>query len=189
MLARLLHFRGLLLTLTARELKARYRGSLLGFLWSLVNPLLLLAVYTLVFDVVFKNRAGGAQPYAVFLISGLFPWIWFSSALLDGTGLGQYMDAISSGNDVTEGKPNPEVFLIAFRRVGVDPRNGVVVEDAPAGVLGGKRAGAAVLAVTTTQDAETLRKAGADRVADTLEGFTVADMEALVQANQARARD
>ena len=85
MLARLIHFRGLLLTLTARELKARYRGSLLGFLWSLVNPLLLLAVYTLVFDVVFKNRAGGAQPYAVFLLSGLFPWIWFSGALLDGT--------------------------------------------------------------------------------------------------------
>ena len=85
MLARLLHFRGLLLTLTARELKARYRGSLLGFFWSLVNPLLLLAVYTLVFDVVFKNRAGGAQPYAVFLLSGLFPWIWFSGALLDGT--------------------------------------------------------------------------------------------------------
>jgi lipopolysaccharide transport system permease protein len=85
MLSRLLHFRGLLATLTARELKARYRGSLLGFFWSLVNPLLLLAVYTLVFDVVFKNRAGGAQPYAVFLLSGLFPWIWFSSALLDGT--------------------------------------------------------------------------------------------------------
>lgn len=85
MLSRLLHFRGLLLTLTSRELKARYRGSLLGFVWSLVNPLLLLAVYTIVFDLVFRNRAGGVQPYAVFLLSGLFPWIWFSSALLDGT--------------------------------------------------------------------------------------------------------
>jgi len=85
MLGRLLHFRGLLLTLTTRELVARYRGSLLGFFWSLVNPLLLLAVYTVVFDVVFKNRAGGAQPYAVFLLCGLFPWIWLSSALLDGT--------------------------------------------------------------------------------------------------------
>jgi len=75
----------LLWTLTARELKARYRGSLLGYLWSLVNPLLLLAVYTIVFDLVFRNRAGGVQPYAVFLLSGLFPWIWLSSALLDGT--------------------------------------------------------------------------------------------------------
>jgi HAD superfamily hydrolase (TIGR01509 family) len=108
-------------------------------------------------------------------------------ALLDGTGLGQYMDAISSGNDVTEGKPNPEVFLIAFRRLGVDPRDGVVVEDAPAGVLGGRRAGAAVLAVTTTQTADLLREAGADRIEDTLTGITVADMEALVQANRERA--
>ncbi len=84
MLGRLLRFRGLLLTLTARELKARYRGSLLGFLWSLVNPLLLLAVYSFVFGVVF-SRAGGAEPYAVFLITGLFPWIWVSGALLEGT--------------------------------------------------------------------------------------------------------
>ena len=55
----LFRFRGLLATLTSRELKARYRGSVLGFLWSLANPLLLLAVYTFVFSVVFKPRARG----------------------------------------------------------------------------------------------------------------------------------
>jgi lipopolysaccharide transport system permease protein len=82
---RLLRFRGLLATLTERELKARYRGSLLGFLWSLANPLLLLAVYSVVFGLVFRPRSEGAEPYAVFLISGLFPWIWLSTALLDGT--------------------------------------------------------------------------------------------------------
>ena len=108
-------------------------------------------------------------------------------ALLDATRLREYMDAISSGNDVTEGKPNPQVFLIAFERLGVDPRNGVVIEDAPAGVLGGKRAGAAVLGVTTTQTVETLHEAGADRVAASLDGITVADLEALVQANRERA--
>jgi beta-phosphoglucomutase len=108
-------------------------------------------------------------------------------ALLNATELGGYMEAISSGNDVTEGKPNPEVFLLAFKRVEADPLNGVVVEDAPAGVLGGKRAGAAVLGVTTTQTEETLREAGADRIVASLEGITVADMEALVQANRARA--
>ena len=108
-------------------------------------------------------------------------------ALLDATGLGPYMDAISSGNDVTEGKPNPQVFLIAFERVGVDPRNGVVIEDAPAGVLGGKRAGAAVLGVTTTQTAGVLRDAGADRVVDSLEEISVADLEAMVQANRERS--
>jgi ABC-type polysaccharide/polyol phosphate export permease len=81
----LVRYRSLLLTLTARELKARYRGSALGFLWSLANPLLLLAVYTFVFDVVFAPRVPGASPYALFLVSGLFPWIWASASLLEGS--------------------------------------------------------------------------------------------------------
>ena len=83
--SRLLRFRGLLATLTRRELAARYRGSLLGFLWSLVNPLLLLAVYTVVFEVVFRQRFGEVRPYAVFLVAGLFPWTWLATALLEGT--------------------------------------------------------------------------------------------------------
>lgn len=78
--------RGLLWTLVARELKARYRGSLLGYFWSLANPLLLLAVYSFVFGVVFNPaRAGEAEPYALFLITGLFPWVWVSTSLLEGT--------------------------------------------------------------------------------------------------------
>jgi lipopolysaccharide transport system permease protein len=82
----LFRFRGLLATLTSRELKARYRGSVLGFLWSLVNPLLLLAVYTFVFSIVFKPDArGGMSPYALFLVSGLFPWIWLSASILEGS--------------------------------------------------------------------------------------------------------
>ncbi|MEM9290407.1 MAG: ABC transporter permease [Acidobacteriota bacterium] len=83
---RLVHHRGLLVTLTRRELKARYRGSLLGFFWSLVNPLMLTAVYSLVFGLILGPRAGeGPQPYALYLITGLFPWLWASSALLEGT--------------------------------------------------------------------------------------------------------
>jgi lipopolysaccharide transport system permease protein len=79
-------FRGLLLTLTTRDLKARYRGSVLGVLWSLINPLLLLGVYTVVFGFLFTPpRAQGIQPYSVFLVTGLFPWIWVSSSLLDGS--------------------------------------------------------------------------------------------------------
>jgi homopolymeric O-antigen transport system permease protein len=82
----LFRFRGLLATLTSRELKARYRGSVLGFFWSLANPLLLLAVYTFVFSVVFKPDArGGMTPYALFLVSGLFPWIWISASALEGS--------------------------------------------------------------------------------------------------------
>lgn len=82
----LLRFRGLLGTLTARELKARYRGSVLGFFWSLANPLLQLAVYTFVFGLVFRPKAGGSvEPYALFLITGLFPWVWVSSSILEGS--------------------------------------------------------------------------------------------------------
>ena len=82
---RLFVFRGLLWTLVVRELKARYRGSLLGYFWSLVNPLLLLAVYTFVFNYIFKPRMEGADPYALFLMTGLFPWVWASTSLLEGT--------------------------------------------------------------------------------------------------------
>jgi lipopolysaccharide transport system permease protein len=86
-LQRLVRHRGLLATLVAREVKARYRGSVLGFLWSLVNPLLLLGVFSLVFGLFFAPRSGDSStsPYPLYLITGLFPWIWASSALLDGT--------------------------------------------------------------------------------------------------------
>jgi ABC-type polysaccharide/polyol phosphate export permease len=82
----MIQFRGLLGTLVARELKARYRGSALGFLWSLLNPLMLLGVYSFVFGYVFvQGRAELVDPYALFLITGLFPWVWVSSSLLEGT--------------------------------------------------------------------------------------------------------
>ncbi len=82
---RLLRFRSLLATLVNRELKARYRGSLLGYFWSLVNPLLLLGVYTFVFSYVFQPRIEGADPYVLFLMTGLFPWTWVASSLLEGS--------------------------------------------------------------------------------------------------------
>ena len=87
MARQIFRFRDLLRSLIARELKARYRGSLLGFFWSLVNPALLLAVYSFVFGIVFRPRIedAGTSPYALFLVTGLFPWIWVSSSLLEGT--------------------------------------------------------------------------------------------------------
>lgn len=82
----MVRFRGLLATLVGRDLKARYRGSALGFLWSLLNPLLLLGVYSFVFGYVFvQGRAELVDPYALFLITGLFPWVWVSTSLLEGT--------------------------------------------------------------------------------------------------------
>ncbi len=82
---RLLRYRNLLYTLVVRELKGRYRGSVLGFFWSLVNPILLLAVYSFVFTYIFAPRVEGGEPYPLFLMCGLFPWIWVSTSLLEGT--------------------------------------------------------------------------------------------------------
>jgi ABC-type polysaccharide/polyol phosphate export permease len=85
-LRQLLRYRALIASLVARELKARYRGSVLGFFWSFINPLLLLLIYTFVFTVVMPGaRGGGVEPYAVFLFCGILPWVWFSGSLLESS--------------------------------------------------------------------------------------------------------
>ncbi|HUL74022.1 MAG TPA: ABC transporter permease [Vicinamibacterales bacterium] len=85
-LAQLPRYRGLIQSLVARELKARYRGSILGFFWSFVNPLLLLTIYTFVFTKILPGGTKDLQPFAVFMFSGLLPWTWFASSLLEGSG-------------------------------------------------------------------------------------------------------
>jgi lipopolysaccharide transport system permease protein len=85
-LANLLRYRGLISSLVARELKARYRGSVFGFLWSFINPLLLLAIYTFVFTTVIPNEEPRTKPYALFMFSGILPWTWFATSLSDAAG-------------------------------------------------------------------------------------------------------
>src|SRR4051812_30942302 len=93
-LARLLRYRGLIQSLVARELKARYRGSVLGFFWSFINPLLLLLVYSFVFTVVMPSAHDKRiEPYALFMFCGILPWTWFSSSLNESAGV-----LISGGN-------------------------------------------------------------------------------------------
>jgi len=75
--------RQLIAALTSRDLKARYRGSILGFFWSLANPLLLLGVYTLVFTLFFPSKQ--VQPYPLFLFIGILPWTFFAAAVLEST--------------------------------------------------------------------------------------------------------
>jgi len=85
-LARLARYRGLIQSLVARELKARYRGSVLGFFWSFINPLLLLLIYTFVFTVVLPGiHPKEIEPYALFMFCGILPWTWFSSSLLEAS--------------------------------------------------------------------------------------------------------
>jgi ABC-type polysaccharide/polyol phosphate export permease len=93
-LRQLPRYRGLVQSLVARELKARYRGSVLGFFWSFINPLLLLLIYTFVFSVVLPGtRPAEIEPYALFLFCGILPWTWFSASLSEASGV-----LISSGN-------------------------------------------------------------------------------------------
>ncbi|MDC0715234.1 ABC transporter permease [Stigmatella sp. ncwal1] len=77
-LRELYQYRGLLLSLTQRELKARYRGSVLGFLWTFLNPMLQMVVYTLLFSVYMRQQI---EHYPYFVFIGLLPWIWFSSSI------------------------------------------------------------------------------------------------------------
>ena len=93
-LVRLTRYRGLIQSLVARELKARYRGSVLGFFWSFINPLLLLLVYSFVFTyVMIGAHDERVEPYALFMFCGILPWTWFSSSLAEASGV-----LISGGN-------------------------------------------------------------------------------------------
>lgn len=79
--------RELLADFAWRELRARYKGSALGFAWNFVNPLLQLVVFWILFGVVLRTRpitASGEQPYAIFLFVGLLPWTFFATSLQSG---------------------------------------------------------------------------------------------------------
>lgn len=82
-LGEILGYRALVLNLVLKDLKLKYRGSVLGVVWSLLNPLLTLAVYTYAFDHVLRVRM---EHYASFLLVGLLPWSFFSGSLLASTG-------------------------------------------------------------------------------------------------------
>ena len=70
--------------LTTRDLKVRYSTSALGYLWSILDPLVMAAIYWFVFTQVFDRPVGDA-PYIVFLLAGLLPWMWFTGAISDST--------------------------------------------------------------------------------------------------------
>jgi ABC-2 type transport system permease protein len=71
-------YRELIWALALKELKLRYKRSVLGFLWALLNPALMMAVLTLVFSTILRF---GIPHYAIFLLSVLLPWTFFSQSL------------------------------------------------------------------------------------------------------------
>lgn len=81
-LNQLYRYRVLVEVLVLRELKARYRGTLLGLLWSFINPLALVVIYTVVFSIYLKSSQ---KNFPVFLLAGLLPWNFFVAGLNEGT--------------------------------------------------------------------------------------------------------
>src|SRR5689334_16846429 len=79
------NYRGFIFGAVKREFQTRYLGSLLGGLWSVINPLAMILVYTLVFSQVMGSRlpgsAGGVFGFSVYLCAGLLPWNWFAELL------------------------------------------------------------------------------------------------------------
>ena len=79
----LIHYRHLLRNLVIKDLKLKYRGSVLGFVWSLANPLLMIAVYTIAFTYILGIRTPG---FVFYLMLGILAWTFFANATAMSTG-------------------------------------------------------------------------------------------------------
>jgi lipopolysaccharide transport system permease protein len=77
----LFRYRDLFANLFRRDLQAKYKGSALGVLWTLANPLLLMGIYLVVFSTLWKARFAQLDHYPLFLLTGLAPWVFFSTSL------------------------------------------------------------------------------------------------------------
>lgn len=83
-LRRLAGYRDLLYTLSAHRISVRYRQTVLGVLWAVLQPLLLMIIFTAVFSVLARMPSDGL-PYALFAYTALLPWTFFATALTNGT--------------------------------------------------------------------------------------------------------
>lgn len=93
--AKLSHYRDLLYTLSVHRVKVRYKQSVLGVAWAVLQPLSLMLIYTLIFSYIARMPSDGI-PYAVFAYSALLPWIYFSTALVNSTnGLVSHADLVT----------------------------------------------------------------------------------------------
>ena len=72
------NYKDLLIVLTHKEMKVRYKSSVLGYLWSVANPLAIAVVFYLAFKIIMRIQI---EAYSLFLITGLFPWQWFSNSV------------------------------------------------------------------------------------------------------------
>ena len=75
-------YRLMIRSLVKRDLRGKYKGSVLGFMWTFVNPLLQLLVYNMVFSIIMK---AGVEKFYLYLFVGLIPWLFFSAAITGGS--------------------------------------------------------------------------------------------------------
>lgn len=98
----------------------------------------------------------------------------FISTVLTSLHLTEKFTAIASGDDVSAGKPNPEIFLLAAKKLKTSPQDCLVIEDAPSGVQAAKAAGMKCIAITTSVTKEELHQA--DKIIDSFSEITVNDI-------------
>ncbi len=84
LLKEIYEYREMLVSLVKRDLRGRYKGSVLGFLWTFLNPLLQLVVYSVVFSQIMRS---GIESFYLFLFVALVPWLFFSACLTGGSGI------------------------------------------------------------------------------------------------------
>lgn len=75
-------YRGSLWNISGKQFKAKYAGSVLGFFWVIINPLLMVLAITFVFTFVFRTQV---KDFALFVLAGILPWMFFSGALAEAT--------------------------------------------------------------------------------------------------------
>ena len=107
----IMKFKEMIKSWTRKELKTRYKGSFLGFLWTFVNPLLQLVVYSIIFPFVMKFNQ---ENYAMFLFVALIPWNFFTASMQSSCGL-----IVWNSNMVTKVYFPREVLPISFTLSGV----------------------------------------------------------------------
>ena len=107
-LARLFRYRDLIRELVARDLKVRYRRSVIGFLWSMLQPLLTMLVLQLVFSSIFNFRGSGIRSYPIYVLSGLLFWNFFNQSIVSS------MNSLRTNAHILQKLPVPlAVFPIA----------------------------------------------------------------------------
>ncbi len=85
-LEQIFEYRELLRTFVSKDVRSRYKGSVLGFAWNFAIPLLQLLVFWILFGIIVRVAPPGDYPFAIFLFTGLLPWNFFAGSLLGGSG-------------------------------------------------------------------------------------------------------